>query len=104
MYLAFAFSSRSMTAVAAPRLLTLLVYADDPADVEKALDLCPGDAGAILTPFDDIVFERTSTKGGVTVAALSQVAADLPTSPGRGPNESQALLEWMQQNEGAWRA
>ena len=91
--------------VAAPRLL--LVYVDDPADVEKTLDLRPGDAGAnvaILTPFDDIVFERTSTKGGVKVAALSQVAADLLTSPGRGPNEAEALMDWMLQNEGAWRA
>ena len=91
--------------VAAPRLL--LVYVDAPADVEKTLDLRPGDAGAnvaILTPFDDIVFDRTSTKGGVTVAALSQVAADLLTSPGRGPNEAEALMDWMQQNEGAWRA
>ncbi len=91
--------------VAAPRLL--MVYVDDPADVEKTLDLRPGDAGAnvaILTPFDDIVFERTSTKGGVTVAALSQVAADLLTSPGRGPNEAEALMVWMQQNEGTWRA
>lgn len=63
--------------VAAPRLL--LVYLDDPAVAEKALELRPGDAGAnvaILTPYDDVVFERTSTKGGVTVAALSQVAAD----------------------------
>jgi hypothetical protein len=91
--------------VAAPRLL--MVYVDDPADVEKALDLRPGDAGAnvaILTPFDDIVFERASTKGGVTVAALSQVAVDLLTSPGRGPNEAEALMDWMQQNEGTWRA
>lgn len=91
--------------VAAPRLL--MVYVDDPADVEKTLDLRPGDAGAnvaILTPFDDIVFERTSTKGGVTVAALSQVAVDLLTSPGRGPNEAEALMDWMQRNEGTWRA
>lgn len=91
--------------VAAPRLL--LLYVDDPAIVEKALDLRPGDAGAnvaILTPFDDIVFERTSSKGGVILAALSQVVADLLTSPGRGPNEAEALMDWMQQNEGAWRA
>lgn len=91
--------------VAAPRLL--MVYVDDPAGVEKTLDLRPGDAGAnvaILTPFDDIVFERTSTKGGVTLAALSQVAVDLLTSPGRGPNEAEALMDWMQRNEGAWRA
>ena len=91
--------------VAPPRLL--LVYVDRPADAEKALDLRPADVGAnvaILTPFDDVVFERTSTKGGVTVAALSQVAADLLTSPGRGPNEGEALMQWMQENEDAWRA
>lgn len=100
-----AWAAAEVAPVAAPRLL--MVYVDDPADVEKTLDLRPGDAGAnvaILTPFDDIVFERTSTKGGVTVAALSQVAADLLTSPGRGPNEAEALMDWMQQNEGTWRA
>lgn len=50
--------------VAAPRLLS--VYADDLADVERALDLRPGDDGAnvaILMPFDFIVFERTSRAG-----------------------------------------
>jgi hypothetical protein len=91
--------------VAAPRLLQ--VYFDRPADAEKALDMRPVEVGAnvaILTPFDDVVFERTSTKGSVTVAALSQVAADLLTSPGRGPNEGEALLQWMQENEDAWRA
>lgn len=54
--------------------------------------------------FDDVVCERTSTKNGVTIAAVSQVAADLPTSPGRGPNEAEALMQWMQENEDAWRA
>ena len=59
---------------------------------------------AILTPFDDVVFERTSTKKGVEIVALSQVAADLLTSPGRGPNEGEALMQWMQENEAAWPA
>jgi hypothetical protein len=26
------------------------------------------------------------------------------TSPGRGPNEGEALMQWMQENENAWRA
>ena len=43
-------------------------------------------------------------RGDVKVAALGQVAADLLTSPGRGPDEAEALIDWMQQNEGAWRA
>lgn len=91
--------------VAPPRLL--LVYIERPRDVEKAFDLRPADAGAnvaLLTPFDDVVFERTSTNNGVTIAAISQVAADLLTSPGRGPNEAEALMQWMQENEDTWRA
>jgi hypothetical protein len=90
--------------VAPPRLLTL--YVDRPRDVEQTLDLRPADAGAnvaIFTPFDDVVFERTSVKKGIIIAALSQIAADLMTSPGRGPNEAEALMQWMQANEDAWR-
>jgi hypothetical protein len=90
--------------VAPPRLLTL--YVDRPRDVEQALDLRPAEAGAnvaVFTPFDDVVFERTSVKKGITIAALSQVTADLLTSPGRGPNEAEALMQWMQENEDAWR-
>jgi hypothetical protein len=41
---------------------------------------------------------------GVRGLALSQVAADLLTSPGRGPNEAEALMEWMRNNEDSWRA
>ncbi|MGE0704306.1 MAG: type IV toxin-antitoxin system AbiEi family antitoxin [Vicinamibacterales bacterium] len=91
--------------VAPPRLLTL--YVDRPRDVEQALDLRPAEAGAnvaLFTPFDDVVFERTSVKKGITIAVLSQIAADLLTSPGRGPNEAEALMQWMQENENAWRA
>lgn len=34
-------------------------------------------------------------------AALSQAAADLLTSPGRGPNEGDVLMQWLQENENA---
>ena len=91
--------------VAPSRLL--LVYVDRPTDVESDFDLRPTDIGAnvaILAPFDRVAFERTSNKAGITIAALSQVAADLLTSPGRGPNEAEALMTWMSENEGAWRA
>jgi hypothetical protein len=56
-----------------------------------------------VTPFDPVVYERTSQKKGVTVAGLSQMAVDLLISPGRGPNEGEALLEWMRENEHVWR-
>lgn len=40
----------------------------------------------------------------ITYAAASQVAVDLLTGPGRGPAEGDALIEWMEQNEDAWRS
>jgi uncharacterized protein YcaQ len=79
--------------VAPPQLL--LFYTDKPAAVARELELRPTEAGAnvaLATPFDPVVYERTSLKRVITVVALSQVAADLLTSPGRGPNEAQALI------------
>jgi hypothetical protein len=64
---------------------------DQPPAIEKQLDLRPPDAGAnvaLLIPFDDVVYERTSKKYGITCVALSQVVADLITSAGRGSNEA----------------
>ncbi|MGE3844572.1 MAG: hypothetical protein AB7I50_23655, partial [Vicinamibacterales bacterium] len=90
--------------VAPPRLLT--VYVDRPRDVEQTLDLRAADVGAnvaLFLPFDDVVFERTSVTNGITIAALSQIAVDLMTSPGRGPNEAEALMQWMRENQDAWR-
>ena len=97
-------AAAAVAPVAPPRLL--LVYVERPEEAEQTLDIRPADAGAnvaILTPFDDVVFERTSMKDGVEIAGLSQVAVDLLTSPGRGPNEGEALMQWMQENEDEWR-
>jgi hypothetical protein len=91
--------------VAPARLL--LCYVDDPDTLARDLELRPTEAGAnvaLLTPYDPIVYERTSQQKGVTVPALSQVAVDLLTSPGRGPNEGDALIAWMRANEDVWRA
>ncbi len=91
--------------VAPPRLL--LVYVDKPPAIAGELDVRPTEAGAnfaLATPFDPVVYERTSNKNGVTIAALSQVVSDLLTSPGRGPNEGEALIEWMRGHEHGWRA
>lgn len=91
--------------VAPARLL--LVFVDKPAEIAGDLDLRPAEAGAnvaLATPFDPVVYERTSKRNGVTIVALSQVVADLLTSPGRGPNEAEALIEWMREREDAWRA
>jgi hypothetical protein len=49
------------------------------------------------------VFERTSQRDGLSYAAPAQVAADLLTSPGRGPQEGEELIAWMRAHEDDWR-
>jgi hypothetical protein len=91
--------------VAPPRLL--LLQTDAVAEVAAALDLRLADAGAnvvLVKPFDPVVFARTTKHKGVVVTALSQVVADLFGAPGRGPNEAEALMQWMGEHEGVWRA
>lgn len=89
---------------AAPRLLT--VYVDDPEAVAAALDLRPTDRGAnvvLAANKDDFAFERAREIDRLRVAARSQVVVDLMTGPGRNPAEAEALLDWMERNEDAWR-
>ena len=96
----------NLLAPVAPARL-LLCYADDVSALAKRLDLRQVDAGmnvVLAQPFDPVVAERTSKRDGLTVAAPSQIVADLLTSPGRGPNEAEALIEWMRENESDWRA
>jgi len=84
-----------------------MVYTDDSAAAAEALELGAVEraANVVLTaPFDPVVFDRSWSEGGVTYAALSQVAADLLTSPGRGPAEGTEIIAWMQKNERAWRS
>ena len=74
-----------------------MIYVDDDEMAAVNLGLRPAEAGAnvmLLTPFDSVVFDRTNDKG-VTFVASSQAAVDLLTSPGRGPAEAEAILEWI---------
>lgn len=98
------FAAVRLAAVAGPALLT--IYCDDPAAIADELELIPTDEGAnvaVLRPFDPVVWERTSVEDGVTFAAPSQVAVDCLTGNGRMPAEGEALLQWMTENEDAWR-
>ena len=91
--------------VAAPRLAT--IYVEDATAAADALNLKRVESGGnvlLVEPRSPSVFERSEEADGVTYAAPSQVAADLLTAPGRGPAEADALFEWMQENENAWRA
>ncbi len=90
--------------IAPPRLA--VVYVDDIEEAAERLKLWRVDSGAnvlLVRPFDTIVFDRTMSQDGITCAVPSQVAADLLTSPGRGPAEAEELLRWMKDNEHAWR-
>lgn len=89
--------------ITAPRLAA--IYVKDREVIAEALGLHQAERGAnvlLLEPFDPVVFERTTARDNVVYAALTQVAADLLTSPGRGPEEGEELLRWMEENEDAW--
>jgi hypothetical protein len=82
------------------------IWVRDAKAAATRLGLRPADAGAnvlLIEPTDDGVFWGATQHEGVRYAAPSQVAADLLTSPGRGPAEAEELIAWMLENEGAWR-
>jgi hypothetical protein len=94
----------SLAPVAAARLA--VIYVDDAEDAARELGLRVAERGAnvmLIEPADDGVYEGGSSRNGLNVVAVSQAAADLLTSPGRGPAEAEALIEWMQANEEVWR-
>ena len=98
------FGASKLAPVAPPKLL--VCYVDRREDAAKRLDLLPAESGAnvVLTePFDPVVYKKTWERDGLVFAAQPQIVADLLTSPGRGPEEAEALLTWMEQND-AWRA
>lgn len=90
---------------ATPRVA--MVYVDEIVSAGRELGLRPAEAGAnvkLLAPFDDVVFERTSIDDGLVFTAVGQVAVDLLTSSGRGPQEAEELLGWMKDRERDWLA
>ena len=97
--------SASIAPVAPARLA--VIYVDDMEHAAERLALRQTEAGAnviLAEPFDPVVYERDEERDGITYVAPSQNVADLLTSPGRGPNEAEELMEWMARNEGAWRS
>ena len=90
--------------IAEPRLAT--IYVRNPEHAMHQLGLRSADTGAnvlIGLPFDPVVFDRTESDGDITYARVTQVAADLMTAPGRGPAESESLIEWMRNKEPEWQ-
>lgn len=95
----------------APAALAVIYI--DAFEVADELNLRPVDTGGnvmLVRPFPSArgtqslaPFLRTRSIEGLEYAALSQTVVDLLTSPGRGPAEAEALIEWMKENEDAWR-
>jgi hypothetical protein len=97
-------AAATIASYAEPRLATIFV--DDAPIAAEQLGLAPAATGAnvlLIEPFDDVVYQRSWSRAGINYAALTQVAADLLTSPGRGPAEGEDLLRWMRANEPEWR-
>ncbi len=97
-------AAEKLAPVAPSRLVML--YLEDAAETMLELGLLPAEAGAnvlLIEPKDDGVFIGASVRDGLTYVAPSQAAADLLTSPGRGPAEAESLIVWMAENEDAWR-
>lgn len=99
-------AAQRWAAVAPPRLAQ--VYVD--ADLQKVaatLGLRSTDSGAnvqLIRPRSKAVFEESKVgDDGLRYASPVQVAADLLTSPGRGPAEGEELLRWMAEREEPWR-
>lgn len=99
------FAAYRFAPVAAPALLAL--YTKRPsATVQEALELLPAQEGGdvvVLRPSNDIALELVDETDGIRYAALSQVALDCLSGPGRMPSEGDALMEWMDANEQHWR-
>jgi hypothetical protein len=104
-YLVTASLASSTLAPTTPARLAT-VWICDAVQAAARLALRSTDAGAnvlLIEPGDIGVFEGAAQRDGVWYAAPSQVAADLLTSPGRGPAEGEELITWMQANEDRWR-
>jgi hypothetical protein len=98
------FAAARINAVTAP--VGLAVYSPKPDVLMAALNLLPAEQGAevqLVRPADDGVFVRSSTGDRIRWVAPSQVVLDCLGGTGRMPQEGEAVLEWMIENEGAWR-
>jgi len=99
------FATQRYASVAPARLLHTYVTSIETFSSEMSLK--ETDIGAnvmLIEPKDASIIEGADIdEKGIRWAPLVQVAADLLTSQGRGPAEGEALLDWMADNEEAWR-
>jgi hypothetical protein len=77
---------------------------DDVADLLGLLPVRENADVLMLRPSDKVVFERARVVDGLQHVALSQLAMDCLSGPGRMPAEGEAVLEYMSHHEARWRA
>jgi hypothetical protein len=97
-------AAQSFSPIAPARLG--MIYVDDIETAFRQLDLRDVDSGTnvlLAEPFDPVVYERAIERDGLTVAAPTQIAADLLTGSGRMPSEGDEMIAWMKANEREWR-
>jgi hypothetical protein len=97
-------AASQISPIAPSRLLS--IYVDDPVATAEEFGLRRADSGAnviLLQPEDDSIYKNGAKSGGLLMAALPVLVADLLTGPGRSSAEAEALLDWMADNQGIWR-
>lgn len=104
------FAAVQIAPIASPTLLVLYLVPGGSGprfdDVADRLGLLPADEGAdvaLLWPANERLVEEFRTVDGVAVVNLPQLVVDCLGGTGRMPAEGEAVLEWMQANERAWR-
>ena len=98
------FAAARIRPVAAP--VGLAVYSPDPDTLARSLNLLPAERGAdvqLVRPANEGVFTGAVADDGVCWVAPSQVVLDCLGGTGRMPQEGEAVLEWMIENERDWR-
>lgn len=104
------FAAARIRAVTAPVGLAVYTSPPDPlrpSPLVEALHLLPADQGAdvyLVRPASSGVFTRSTTDEGICWVAPSQVVLDCLGGTGRMPQEGEAVLEWMIENESTWRS
>jgi hypothetical protein len=109
-FLSGSYAAEGIVSVAPPGLL--LLYAErEPTPLIEAANLLPADTGAnvvIATPYDQVVLERpykdrAAPPPFVPRVGVAQIALDCLTGNGRMPQEGEAVLDWMAEDESRWR-
>ena len=84
-----------------------MVYAEEPVLMAQSWGLTSADTGANVliarAPAELPWIRSGAPQDGITYVAPSQAVVDLLRAPGRGPEEAEQLIHWMEQHPDAWR-